>query len=232
MRAELEHVLGAVGPELTPARFRTAILDGNAARKGSYTARDWAWKRLKLRYALDSTDTPEFKAFIRAMRDPDTGARGLTSFLMLARTDRLFREASLELVAPKLDAPGTEIDAAEVHAYVEQRRADAQLDWSPKSVGAVAGHILTSWKDFGVVEGSKTRRIARLNPRSSTTRFAVELAKAGGLTDRQSLEGVWLRLLGMDFRAADTAMRAAARDGLLRYRSQADVIEIDLSSEG
>ena len=101
MRTELEHVLSAVGPDATPAKFRTAILDDNAARKGSYTARDWAWRRLKLRYALDSTDTPESKAFTRAMRDPDTAARGLTCFLMLARTDRLFRDFSTGTRCPQ-----------------------------------------------------------------------------------------------------------------------------------
>ena len=231
MRAELEHVLSAVGPGEAPATYRTAILDGNAARKSTHTARDWAWKRLKLRYALDSTDTPEFRAFDRAMRDPDPAGRGLTAYLMLTRTDRLFREASLALLVPILDRLGTVIASEAVLEYVERARLDAALEWSVKSVRAVAGHTLTSWKEFGLIEGSKTRRVARLRPSHATTRFLVELARAQGLTDRQALESVWASLLGLDFQAVDAALRGAARDGVLQYRTQADVVEITLPDE-
>ena len=228
MRHEIELVLDAVQGDPQPGAYRSAIHDENAARKGSSTARMWAWLRLKLRYALDSTDTPEFKAFAAAMRDGDQNARGLTAYLMLARTDRLFREASLALLAPLLGAPGTEVDAAAVLEYVEAERLAAGHDWSAKSVKSVAGHIVTSWKDFGLVEGTKTRKVLRVAPRASTIVFAVRLGRSQGLTDRRCMESDWFRLLGMEFGAVDAALRAAARNGSLRYRSQADVIEIEL----
>ena len=228
MRTEIEHVLAAVGPDATPAQFRAAILDQNAARKPTLTARDWAWKRLKLRYALDSPDTAEFQSFVREMRDPDTAGRGLIAYLMLARTDRLFREASAELLVPLLGTPDTTIELESVVDYVDAARTAVELDWSPKSVRAIAGHILTSWKEFGLVEGSKTRRVARLRPSHATTRFVIALARADGLTDRQALNSQWAKLLGMDVADVEAALRAAARDGALQFRTQADVIEIAL----
>lgn len=231
MRSELEHVLAAVEPGATPAQFRAAILEGNAARKSTHTARDWAWKRLKLRYALDSTDAAEFIAFERAMRDADPAGRGLSAYLMLARTDRLFRETSLKLVVPVLDQAGTVVESEAVLEHVDAARKAAGLEWSTASVRATAGHVMTSWKEFGVVEGSKVRRIARLRPSHATMRLMIELARAQGLTDRQALEGTWPQLLGMDFRAVDTALRSAARDGALQYRTQADVVEIILPED-
>lgn len=228
MRSELEHVLAAVSVGATPAEFRAAILEGNAAQKSTHTARDWAWKRLKLRYALDTTEAPEFKAFERAMRDGDPAGRGLSAYLMLARTDRLFREISLELAVPHLGEPGTVVEAGAVLEYVETARKAADLEWSTASVRAIAGHVMTSWKEFGIVEGSKVRRIARLRPSHATMRFVIELARAAGLTDRQGLEGTWPQLLGMDLRAVDTSLRSAARDGVLQFRTQADVVEIIL----
>jgi hypothetical protein len=59
MRADIEHVLAAVGSGATPDDYRRAILDENAARKGTGTSRMWAWKRLKLRYALDRPEMVE-----------------------------------------------------------------------------------------------------------------------------------------------------------------------------
>lgn len=228
MRSEIELVLDAVGSDYSTSAFRAAIMDGNAARKGSSTARMWAWLRLKLRYALDSTETPEFKAFAAAMQDHDPATRGLVAYLMLARADRLFREASMRLLVPKLASPGADIDGTTVLEYVEQERLAAGLEWSAKSTKSVAGHIATSWKDFGLVDGSKTRRIAQINPRPTTVIFAVRLGKAQGLTDRLAMDSVWTTLLGMDLESVDSSLRAAARDGALRYRRQAEVVELDL----
>jgi hypothetical protein len=228
MRAELEHVLAVVGPDVVAKNLRSAILNGNAARKATHTARNWAWRRLKLRYALDSTVSQEFRAFHRAMLDPDPAGRGLTAYLMLARTDRLFREASLDVLVPTLGEPTKTVEPAAVYDFVDGRRKAAGLEWSEESLRAIVGHVLTSWKQFGLLEGSKVPRVARMRPSHATMRFAIELARAEGLTDRQALESTWTQLLGMDFRAVDAALRSAARDGALQYRTQADVVEIIL----
>ncbi len=232
MRADIEHVMAAVAAVATSGDYRRAILEENAARKGTGTSRMWAWKRLKLRYALDRPETVEFAAFRRAMRDPDPAGRGLSAMLMFARQDRLFRDATLELLGPRLGRSGEVIPAPLVRADVDARRRAAGLEWSEESLLSVANHLASSWKDFGLVEGSKERRIARVRPSHATTRFAVELGRAEGRTDRQVLDSPWFRLLGMDVASVESALRAAARDGILQYRAQADVIEITLPRDG
>ncbi len=232
MRADIEHLLAAVPAGATADHYRRAILEENAARKVTGSARMWAWKRLKLRYALDRAETTEFTAFRRAMRDPDPAARGLSGMLMFARLDRLFREATLDLLAPRLSRPGDAIGPEEVREYVDEARQNAGLEWSAESITSTANHLASSWKDFGLVEGSKQRRIARLRPGHATIRLAVELGRAEGRTDRQVLDAPWFRLLGMDTTAAEVALRAAARDGVLQYRAQADVVEITLPVDG
>jgi hypothetical protein len=232
MRADIEHVMAAVPNEGRPDDYRRAIMEENAARKSTGTARMWAWKRLKLRYALDHTDTLEFAAFRRAMKDPDPAGRGLSAMLMFARLDRLFRETTLELVVPRLGQLGVVIPAPAVREGVERRSTAEGLTWSEESLAHAAVHLAGAWKDFGLVEGSKERRIARLHSSHATVRFAVELGKAEGRTDRQVLDAPWFRMLGMDATAAESLLRAAARDGKLQYRAQADVVEITLPMEG
>lgn len=231
MRAEIEHVMAAVPGAATAEEFRRAILDNNAARKGTGTSRMWAWKRLKLRYALDRPANVEFAAFRRAMRDTDPAGRALSAMLMFARLDRLFREATLDLIVPLLARPGIVIEIDRVREYVERRAAQAGLDWSAESLRSVTNHLASSWKDFGVVEGSKQRRVVRPRPSHATIRYAVELAKAEGRTDRQVLDAPWFRLLGLDVAGAEAALRAAARDGVLRFRAQAEVVEITLPAD-
>lgn len=228
MRAELEHVLAAVPEDRGPDDYRRAILDDNAAQKGSANGRMWAWKRLKLRYGLDRPDTVEFRAFRRAMRDPSAAGRGLSAMLMFARLDRLFREVTLEVLAPRLSTPGTVVTQEAVRQAVEARMAREGLNWSRESLASTTNHLASSWKDFGLVEGSRTRRVTPPRPSHATVRFAVELGRATGLTDRQVLDSPWFALVGLDRPRAESALYEAARDGAITYRSQADVIEIGL----
>jgi hypothetical protein len=232
MRADIEHVMAAVRVGAAPEDYRRAILDDNAARKATGTARMWAWKRLKLRYALDRPETSEFTAFRRAMGDTDPSGRGFSAMLMFARGDRLFRESTLEVLVPHLGQIGKVIPAVLLREDVDARRRTAGLEWSIESLASIANHLASSWKDFGLVEGSKERRVSRIRPSHATVRFAVELGRSEGRTDRKVLDAPWFRLLGLDATGAESALRAAARDGILQYRAQADVIEITLPTDG
>jgi hypothetical protein len=191
----------------------------------------WAWKRLKLRYVLDTPESGEFRAFRRAMRDPTPAGRGLACALMLARTDRLFRETTLEVLSPHLQEPGLAVDPSGVAADVETRMRQAGLAWSRESRRAVASHILSSWRELGLTAGVKERRTVIPRPTPAVARFAVELARLTGLTDSQALDSPWLRLFGLDRTGADRLLAQAARVGSLGYRTQAEVVEIDLPSE-
>ncbi len=228
---ELEAVLDAAPAGAIAADFRRLILEDNAAAKGTATARMWAWKRLKLRYMLDDRpDSSLFRAFRAAWSASGPRDRGLVAGLMLAWNDRLFRALWLELVSPSLVSPGTVIDPDAVREAVDRRRRDAKLEWSTKSVANIANHFLSALKDFGILEGSRTRRTVRPQPGPAVTSFAATLARAEGLTDRQAITSDWFRLLGREEAGATDLLRTAAEHGVLRFRMQAEVVELEIPS--
>jgi hypothetical protein len=228
LRRELEAVLAVVPPGTSPLGARDLILNANAAAKSSQTARLWAWKRLKLRYLLDPA-IPEGKAFLAEMlvtKSPSD--RGLLALLMFARTDRLFREVTLECVSPQLRQAGVLIDPLVVDAAVKRCAEANGLDWSATTLDRVHQHLLTALKDFGLLRGSRPKRTVQPQPGSEVSRFACRLGRLEGLTDRQALDSSWFRLLGLDrVRVVDLLYRAR-RDGALDFRMQADVVEIVL----
>lgn len=229
LRRELEALLASAPGNASAGDYRRLLIDENAAGKASANARMWMWKRLKLRYALDAPTSPEVVAFRSALELASTPAeRGLIEALMLARTDRLFRDITLEVVSPDLQRPGAAVLFEAVREAV-QRKAQAEgLHWSEKSMGNIANHVLTSLKDFGVLEGSRERKVTSVRITGSVALFAAQLGRAEGLTDRQNLDSAWFRLLGADATAAAEALRNAARSGLLEFRTQADVVELRL----
>jgi hypothetical protein len=224
---ELEAVLHAARAEASRDDFRRLILGENAARKSTANARMWAWKRLKLRYLLDSPGLPEFKAFSSAHATARTAEdRRLVAALMLARTDALFRDVTLEAVSRGLRTPGLVIDPESIHDSVRAKMRASGLSWSAESLRSITNHLLSALADLGFIEGFRVRRTARVRPGVEPTVFAATLGRLEGLTDRANLESRWFRLLGLDVEEAASALREAARAGAVRFRMQADVVEL------
>jgi hypothetical protein len=228
LRRELEALLEAAPHDSNPNDFRELLLHANAAGKASATARMWAWKRLKLRYLLDP-QMSEFRAFLAGMRGTGSAQeRGLLCLLMFARTDRLLREVALECVSPHLSREGTPIEPSAVASAVRMRAEASGLRWSASTLDRASSHLLAALKDFGVLRGSATKRTVRPRPGGAVTLFAARLARLEGLTDRQVIDARWFRLLGLTSDQVIDLLYAAARNGTLGFRLQADVVELAL----
>jgi hypothetical protein len=231
LRRELEQVLAVAEPDASLSRYRELILDRNAAGKSSASMRSWTWKRLKNRYLLDPR-VPEFTAFRSCMdRAHAPGDRGLLAFLMMARTDRLFREVVTATVSPHLDTGGVLITAEAVDGAVRSIAERTNAAWTESSMKGVVSHLLSSCKDFGIVTGSATKRTVRTRPGALVTEFAVRLARLEGLTDRQVLRSRWFMVLGVSYERVLDLMYEASQAGVLDFRFQADIAEITLAGE-
>lgn len=227
-RADLESVLAAVPPHASVEEFRRLVLDQNVAGKRSAASRQKLWQQLRLRYILDCS-IPESAAFLSAMASTSSPSeRGLLCLLMMARTDRLFRDVTLESISPLLTRDGTVVSSDEVQRTVERCLRTEGVSWSPETVVSVRQHLLAALKDCGVLRGSITRRTVRPRPGTPFALLASRFALLEGLTSRQTLESRWFRLLGMGGEQVADLLRAAAREGALRFRMQAEVVELQL----
>ncbi|MGE5620371.1 MAG: BrxA family protein [Sphingomonadaceae bacterium] len=227
-RADLESVLAAAPPHASVEEFRRLVLDQNVAGKRSAASRQKLWQQLRLRYILDCS-IPESAAFLSAMASTSSPSeRGLLCLLMMARTDRLFRDVTLESISPLLTRDGTVVSSDEVQRTVERCLRTEGVSWSPETVVSVRQHLLAALKDCGVLRGSITRRTVRPRPGTPFALLASRFALLEGLTPRQTLESRWFRLLGMGGEQVADLLRAAAREGALRFRMQAEVVELQL----
>jgi Putative inner membrane protein (DUF1819) len=228
LRRELEAVMDATSDQTHLQEYRDLIIERNAAGKRSASMRVWTWKRLKVRYLLDP-GFAEFRAFRSAIDSArGSGEKGIIELLMMARTDRLYREVTTECISPSLRLPGTAIDDAVVKSAVERIAAAANLLWSPSATDGLASHILSSGKDYGLLQGSAHRRTATVRPGPVSVGFAIRLARLEGLSDRRTLESRWFQLLGLRLESVIDLLHQTARQGALKFRFQADLAEIDL----
>ncbi|MBI3978334.1 MAG: DUF1819 family protein [Chloroflexi bacterium] len=154
--------------------------------------------------------------------------RGLLCFLLVARTERLFRELTLTCVSPLLGKPGSVVEAAAVDAFITDVLARHALTWTEETRVTARQHAVSALKDFGLLEGGPQKRTRRVRPGTESTLFATRLAQLEGLTDRQVLESRWFRLLGLSPGQAVDLLYAAGRSGALGFRMQADVVELTM----
>lgn len=226
-RTEFEALLHTAPPDATLVQLRDLVINENVTGKRTAASRDKVWRQLKQNYVLDVA-VPEYQALldsVTAARVPSE--RGLLFFLMLARSDRLFREVTLESVSPHITQPGTSIRAGDVQMVLD-RIVSAKRQWSEETRVTARQHVLSALKDFGVLQGGTYKKSARLYPGAYVTLFAARLAQLEGLSPRQTLASAWFRLLGMTTEGTWHLLRAAASAGVLQCRRQADVIEIEL----
>jgi hypothetical protein len=186
------------------------------------------WWRLKLRYVLDPA-IPEYRAFLAGM-EPTTNPNdpGLLCLLMFSRTDRLFRDVTLDAISPLLAHPDTLVDVDVVDKAIRAHAEASGHHWSPTTLLRSRGHLLSTLKDFGVLRGSLTKRTVKPEPSTSVALFGTRLARLEGLSDRQLIDARWFKLLGLHSDQVIDLFYNAARTGALSFRIQADVVELSL----
>lgn len=231
LRRELEQTLSVAEPAASVAAYRELVLDRNVTGKASASMRSWTWKRLRARYVMDPRSR-EFVSFRSCMERAHTPSdRGLVAYLMMARTDRLFREVATELLGPRLPLGDAPVSSEQVREAIEKRLVSVDAHWTPASVQGVVSHLLSACKDFGTVSGSVDKRVVRIRPGVIVTEFALRLGRLEGLTDRRALSSRWFAMLGAGEERAIELVYEAAQAGLLDFRFQADVAEIRLVEE-
>jgi hypothetical protein len=207
--------------------MRALVIDDNVTGKRSAASRAKVWRQLKQNYVLD-TAVPEYRALIEALRATSAPSdRGLLLFLMLARTDRLFREVTLTGVSPHVANAGTPIQPDDVQANLDQC-VGHKRQWTQETRVTARQHVLSALGDFGVLQGGTRKKTARLHPGAQVTLFAARLAQLERLSPRQVLTSAWFRLLGLDAEGTWDLLHAATGAGVLRCRRQADVVELDI----
>ncbi len=225
---ELALLLAGADADAPPDALRQLVLEQNIASKKSAAARTKVWGQLRQRYILDST-APEYADFVASFRStPRHAEQGLLCYLLFARTDRLFREVTLSAIAPYLARADRPIDSVEVQARLDALLAAQGLQWTEETRETVRQHLLSALKDFGVLRGGIKKRTTRLHIGPVVTWYAARLAQLEGRTARQGLDSVWFRLLGLDADGAIVALHEAAQTGILAFRLQAEVVELEL----
>lgn len=222
-----------LGEPLSSAKYRDSVISGNKLFRSSSSARKKVWTELHSRYILEGNH-PLYLAFwsewIRCQSEPE---RALTAYVLLALNDRLVTELGTDWLFPHLKRGSSEIRVEEVRAFIENRAGSHPevKGWSEETLKRVVRHYMASIRDFGLAKG-KTKKIT-VAPAlyAAPVRLLIRALRISGKKPTELIHDPVFRLIAVDRSETADALGELNRRGELRFKMQADVIELELRAK-
>lgn len=230
---DLRLLLDGLQEPLPAGSYRELVLDGNRLVRSSISARRKLWKELRSRYILDSGH-PLFLAFwkewLLCKSEPELS---FTAYGLFALNDRLVTDLGQEWLFSNLRRAPHEIRVGDVLHFIDGK---AELHpeiagWSPETKKSVAQHYMASIRDFGLAQGKVKKTTQRPALYASPVRLLIRALRIAGVKPMDLIQANIFRLLGLDGQEVIEAFGELNRRGDLRFKIQADVIELDVGAD-
>lgn len=219
MVAEIEALLDAVpGFGVTFDDYRRAVLEENCLNKATLGARVKSAMYLRRLYRLDFSDAVYCVFHMLWARSKE--ARPLLALQQTWIADRLVRASADYFVSLK---HGDEVTPEKTSAWMKSHCGDCYSDASLRSIGR---NLNSCWCQAGFVEGvsKRTRRNAVVMPENVV--FAMYLGYLDGKDGAGLFETRMAALLDVSGVQMIALAETAARQGLIKFKHIADVMEI------
>jgi hypothetical protein len=218
-------------PGFAPADFRNSVLKENSLTRGSHSARLKLFKELKGRYLLDD-GSPLFAAFLGEWQThSDSQERQLLAYTLFTLNDRTVYVTSRDWLFPRLQQASSELRIGDLMVFFQSigRKDHPEVaEWTPITLTRVAQHYLASVRDFGLANGGIRKVAVRPSLRPAAFRLVVRALTLAGVPSAQIIQHEAFKILGIATTGVLDALAELNRHGALRFRMQADVIELSL----
>jgi hypothetical protein len=211
--------------------FRRLVLEENCLARTSDSARAKLYKELKGRYLLDDSQ-PLFEAFLAEWKMGDSDqARALTIFILFALNDLTVASTSCEWLFFHLRRPSSELRIKDLEAFLRNCGTGDHPEvakWTPTTLTRVAQHYLASIRDFGLATGGTRKFSVRPALYAAPIRLLLRALQLAGVPIRETVRHQSFKLLGIAPEEVIDALSELNRQSALRFRIQADIIELSL----
>lgn len=222
--ADLTSVLASCPVDSTQEDYKRAIIDGNAAGKGSLSSRQRTFRYLRELYIFDIQE-PVFRAFLRLWAlAPE--ARPQVAFVLAASRDPALRATASGVLPVGRGEPVTSSDLSEA---VEREFPGA---YSTSIRDKIGRNALSSWTQAGYLSRAGRKPALRVETPASAAAVAMAAAigEAEGLAGERLFGGPAAAVLGCSIATLHDRAHEASRKGWLEYRSGGQITEIDAAA--
>jgi len=212
--------------------YRSLVIDENCLVRKSAAARRKMWKELKTRYILDN-EHPVFAAFLKEWhRCGSEPERGLTAYILFALQDRLVADLGTNWLFPLLRRAPADLRVADVRGFIDHaaKLHPEVRSWSDQTRTTVAQKYTASIRDFGLAKGTVNKITVRPALYGAPVRLLIHALRLAGIPSLDLVQAPIFRLLALNGPEVIEALSELNRVDALRFRMQADIIELDIEA--
>jgi Putative inner membrane protein (DUF1819) len=154
-------------------------------------------------------------------------------YFLSARSDPLLCSSVLELLVPRVESYRQDVTVGDVESWLRQQVADrrTEADWSAETTTRVARGLLSTLRDFGILQGGAKKRITPVYlPTDAFAFIAFLLARQRQSGDRVLHDPAW-RLFFLSDAAVERFFLEAHQEGLLEYHAAGRVIRVEFPAD-
>jgi len=228
---DLQLLLDERKDALSRGMYRELIVEENCLARSSVSSRRKLWDELRYRYVLDR-ESPLFLAFCQEWQSCKSDfERGLTAYTLLALNDRLVADLGLNWLYSYLRRAPADLRVDEVRNFIRRAAKSEHPEvqaWTEDTQLHVAQHYMASIRDFGLARGKFRKTSVRPALHAAPIRLLVRALRLAGIKDLEIVTAPVFRLLALEGHEVIDALGELNERGDLRFRMQADVIELDV----
>ena len=207
------------------------VVEGNCLTRTSTAGRAKLWAELRKRYLMDRR-RPLYGAFWSEWRRSKSDSeRGLTAYTLLALNDRLVADLGMQWLYIYLRRAPAELRVAEVLNFIRRAGETGHpevREWTEDTQLHVAQHYMASIRDFGLARGKSKKFSQRPALYAAPVRLLVRVLRLASVKDLEILASPVFRLLAIEGAEVIDALGELNQLGELRFRMQADVVELKI----
>ena len=216
-------------PGTSRGDFRRAVLEENCLARSSTSARAKLYGELNGRYLLDDQH-PLFAAFLAEWRLlQDDQDRMQLVYVLFTLNDRTVAVTSCEWLFPHLRRSASELRVGDLESFYRslgKHEHPEVSEWTVKTLTRVAQHYLASVRDFSFATGGTKKVAVRPSPRPASVRLILCALRLTGVSPFETVNHSIFKILGIAPGEVVDVLSDLNRQGSLKFRMQADVIEL------
>lgn len=225
---EFERVLRNGGAE-QPQNIRDLIINSNILGRPNASSRLKIYKELKSRY-LFSINHPLFQSFISEWkRASSEDEKKLLSFCLLALNDRTAYVISCEWFFQYLRKPGSHVRPSDLDFFLLGLGNSSHseiLQWTPATRKRISQHYLATVRDCGMAVGTLRKCTQRPALYAAPVRLLLRSLQLAKIAPREIVTHECFKIIGIAPSEVVDNLAELNRQGSIRFRQQADVIEL------
>ena len=162
---------------------------------------------------------------------PERQTKKLVLFYELCQSTPILRDTTIRCVYPRYTAGYSAISKGDIQSYFDDIVPEHPelTEWSPQTRDKVAGNILTTLRDFGMLEGTQHKRFDRMYvPLPAFVYVLYRLMENGPVTPHCLLNTDDWQLLFLDQSDIVSLLDEAAVAGHCTFRHRGDIYTLDL----